>query len=254
MPVEARPSSHDRRAAAEQPVAVQLPEVAEDAAQVVRRIGALGVPRHLDPLHRRETPVDLNAQFGELLLERLELLRHVHGPFARDAPQLLDLALELQQGTFEVERVGRHRQVAPFQPVVPEPLERGRDSVGTGVAFTSCTRSAPSSSRSAASRSSATATRSERLRSRAWVPFPPYSSSTGAGPGCEAHSAATARATSGGGGSALGQRSAIPIAPLSLRSSSGRAAAPTPRGSDDAPPPVARQRQPASPRLLPRTN
>src|SRR5947199_3848923 len=143
---------------------------------------------------------------------------------------------------------------APSQPAVPATFERGRDSVGTGsgggggggggVVLTRWTWSGPSSPRSAASSSSSTSTRSERLRNltpgaspglsqgSAGTPGTPglrpglvgssrpslHSTSTGAGPGWAAHSAATAPAASGG--AARDHASATPTAPLGLSSSS----------------------------------
>src|SRR2546422_6366864 len=44
---------------------------------------SLRVAGHLDPLHRRQVLVDLVAQHGEPLLERRELLGHVHRGLAR---------------------------------------------------------------------------------------------------------------------------------------------------------------------------
>src|SRR5207244_12304522 len=101
-----------------------------------------------DPLHGREVLVDLGAQLGEALLERRELLGHVHGRLARYAPHLLDLALELEARALKIESMGRHGQVVR----------------------TRWTRSRPTRSRNAPSRSSAASTRSERLRSRATSP------------------------------------------------------------------------------------
>src|SRR5229473_4129038 len=210
--VEPRPAAHQGGIVAEQPVAVQLDEVREHSAQVVERVRSLGVAGHLDALHRRQVLVDLGAQLGEPLLERSELLGDVHRRLARDALQLLDLALQLEQRTLEVQRSGRHGQVVR----------------------TRWTCSGPSSARSATTRSSAASTRSERLRRRVTPapgaspgtlsPFPcssSHSTSTGAGPGWAAHSAAAARAASGGGGAPGDQRSAMPMAPLAFSSSSG---------------------------------
>src|SRR5437667_4335 len=218
--VEPGPPPDDRRIVTEQAVAVQLDEVGEHRAQVVERVRSLRVAGHLHALHRRQVLVDLGAQLGQSFLERGELLGDVHRRLARHALQLLDLALQLEQRTLEVQRVGRHRQVVR----------------------TRCTWSGPSSARSASTRSSAASTWSERLRSRVTPgsrpglaltpgaspgtlppPFPDpssHSTSTGAGPGWAAHRAATARVASGGGGASGDQRSATPIAPLAFRSSS----------------------------------
>src|SRR5439155_23113148 len=148
-------------------------------------------------------------------LERGELLRDVHGRLSGDALHLLDLPLQLEQRALEVQGVGRHH-----------------------IVRTRCTQSGPSRSRNAPSSSSSTATRSERLRRRAALTpgaspgtLPPpllcassHSTSTGAGPGCAAHSAATARLASGGGGVSGDQRNATAIAPAVFSSSSGCAA------------------------------
>src|SRR6266550_1690151 len=101
-------STRLRAIAAEQPVPVQLDEVGEHRAQVVEGVRSLRVAGHLDTLHRRQVLVDLGTQLGQPLLERGELLGDVPRRLACDALQLVDLALELEQRTLEVQGVGRH--------------------------------------------------------------------------------------------------------------------------------------------------
>src|SRR2546422_11018246 len=79
---------------------------------------SLRVAGHLDPLHRRQVLVDLVAQHGEPLLERRELLGHVHRGLARHTLQLLDLALQLEQRTLKVQCMGRH-VLTPRSPSPP---------------------------------------------------------------------------------------------------------------------------------------
>ena len=152
LPVEARPAADDRRIVAEQAVAVQLDEVGEDRREVVERVRAPRMPRHLHPLHRREAPVDLAAPDGQLVFQRADLAGDINAAFVADPPQLLDLALELGERFFEVQRIGDGHAVS---------LRSNQE-----------TASLPKRSRRARSVASSAPIRNRRDRSRADPPLP----------------------------------------------------------------------------------
>jgi hypothetical protein len=103
LPVEPRPPGDDRAVVAEEAVAVELDEVGEGEPEVVEGEGAPARARDLHALQRGEVAVDLEAQVGELLLERDDLRLHVDLAVAGEPPELVDLLLELRDGLLEIE-------------------------------------------------------------------------------------------------------------------------------------------------------
>src|SRR5439155_1755181 len=76
------------------------------------------VARDLGALYRRQFLVDPGTRGGQRLLERGGLLGAVARRLAGDALQLIDLALELEQRTLEVQGVGWH-VLTPQSPSPP---------------------------------------------------------------------------------------------------------------------------------------
>jgi hypothetical protein len=108
LAVEPREAADDGAVVAEGAVAVQLHPVGEREPQVVEREGAPRVAGHLHALDGREVAVDLDAQVGELALQRGELGVHVELLRAGEALHLVDARLELRERLLEFEGGGGH--------------------------------------------------------------------------------------------------------------------------------------------------
>src|SRR5207249_10999331 len=86
LAVEPRPAGDDRRIFTKEAIAVQLDEVGEDQLEIIERERSLRLARDLDALPWREIPVDLGAQIGQLLLERLDLVGDAELAVAGELP------------------------------------------------------------------------------------------------------------------------------------------------------------------------
>jgi hypothetical protein len=101
-PIEARDAAHDGAIVGKGPIAVQLVEVVEDAADVVEQVGAQGVTRELRDLPGGQRREDRLRERSALLLQAVDLLLDVDFVVVANAPQLFDLRLELCDRLFEV--------------------------------------------------------------------------------------------------------------------------------------------------------
>src|SRR6266550_125625 len=86
------------------------------------------------------------SSLAQPLLERGELLGDVHRRLARDPLQLLDLALQLEQGTLELQRMGRH-VLTPRSPSPPCGEGESRDGGRPAPAARGRVRAAPAAPR-----------------------------------------------------------------------------------------------------------
>jgi hypothetical protein len=127
LAIQPRPAADDRGVFPIQPVAMQLDEIAEHRSEIVVREGPLVRACHLNALKGREVPVNFLAQLRELSLERRDLQRHIELAIARELFQLVDLALELENGFFKVQGGRGHRDMLgpsagadEMHPVRPE--------------------------------------------------------------------------------------------------------------------------------------
>jgi hypothetical protein len=84
-------------------IAVELDEVAERETDVIGCKGALWIARDLDSLKRREIPVDLFTQIGELPLEGLNCFGDADLAVARGFLYLVDLPFQLGDRLLEFE-------------------------------------------------------------------------------------------------------------------------------------------------------
>ena len=101
-----RPAAHDGGVVEVEAVAVQLDEVGEDGAEIVEGVGTAGVAGDHDALDGREISVDLGPERFQLALESLQLALDVDLPLGADALQIVDLALQLEQGFLELQGIG----------------------------------------------------------------------------------------------------------------------------------------------------
>jgi hypothetical protein len=102
LAIQARPPPDDRRILTEQPIAVELHEVREAHPDVIECEGTLRIASHLDPLKRRQVLVDLGPKVIELPLEGRDLRVHTELLIPRQLLQLIDLLLEVEDGSLEL--------------------------------------------------------------------------------------------------------------------------------------------------------
>src|SRR5262249_37616151 len=100
--VEARHPADDRLVVGEGAVAGELDELVEEELHVVEGERARRVPAELDLLPGSELGEHFLLELARLLLEPLNLLAEIDAA-ARELAQLLDLALELDDRSLEVE-------------------------------------------------------------------------------------------------------------------------------------------------------
>ena len=105
LTVEAREAAHDAGVLAEEAIAGQLAEVGEAVADVVGEVRARVVAGELDDLPAGEVAEDLFLEPAGLLLQAADLGGHVDGAGGREGLQLVDLLLEQEERTLELEGV-----------------------------------------------------------------------------------------------------------------------------------------------------
>ena len=96
------------------PVAVQLAEIAEEAVDVVERVGTLRMARDHRDLPCRQLAVDFLGELLALLLQTRDLVRDVDGRILVHVAQLVDLGLQLGDRLLEIEESlfhGRHGDI-----------------------------------------------------------------------------------------------------------------------------------------------
>jgi len=104
---EAAEAADDGAVVGEGPVAGERRELLDQRADVVDRMGPIGVARHLRLLPGAELAVGLAQQPVGLLLQLGHLLGDVDVAAVGEMAQLLDLAFEFSDRLFEIE-IGRH--------------------------------------------------------------------------------------------------------------------------------------------------
>ena len=102
--IEAREPADDAQVVGKVAVSVQFDEVSEDVADVVQRVRALGMPRNLGDLPRREVRIDVFGELQALLAELVDFFRNVDGGLGLHIAQLFDLAFEIGNRLLEIEK------------------------------------------------------------------------------------------------------------------------------------------------------
>ena len=90
---------------------MQFAEIGEALADVVQRVGAVGVAREFGDLPRGELGVDVARELLALALEQGDFLADVHGVFVLQLAQFGDAGFQLADGLLEV-KVGAFGQGA----------------------------------------------------------------------------------------------------------------------------------------------
>ena len=96
-------AAHDRWVISPAPIAVQLQPIIGHGVDVVQGAGAAGMASHLQPLHRRQTAIDLLAQLVRSLLQLLDLIAHIHPVLLREATDPLNALLQIHERLFKVQ-------------------------------------------------------------------------------------------------------------------------------------------------------
>ena len=90
------------------PIAVDLDEVGKEKTDVVERIGPLRMARYQRPLPRCQPRIGLAEQPVGGIFEAADLVGNVDLAGCREVAEFLDLALELGNRPFEIEKVTNH--------------------------------------------------------------------------------------------------------------------------------------------------
>ncbi|OQA28797.1 MAG: hypothetical protein BWY59_00669 [Verrucomicrobia bacterium ADurb.Bin345] len=106
-------AADDRAVVGKAAVAVQFHEVRRDGADVIERIGAERMPRHLHALPGGQVLVDIPSRFIDLLLHPVHLERDVNVLRLAEVLQLLEFLLQFDDRLLKRQCIRRHGESPP---------------------------------------------------------------------------------------------------------------------------------------------
>ena len=110
--IEAGHAADDRRIVGKRTVAVQFLKTAEQALNVIERVGALRVTRDLGDLPRRKFGVDILGQRLAFFLQPRDLFGNVKGRIVLHEAKFVDFRLKFGDRLFEFEKCRFHAGIA----------------------------------------------------------------------------------------------------------------------------------------------
>jgi hypothetical protein len=103
LPVETCQPADDRLVVGKRTVAVKLLEIGEQRLDIIQRVRALRMTRHLRYLPWRQLAIHVLGQCLALFRQARDLVRDIQGRIVLHVPQLLDLVFQFRYGTFKIQ-------------------------------------------------------------------------------------------------------------------------------------------------------
>ena len=107
-PAETADPTDDRGILGKAAISGERHELGDQAAEIVEAMRPLRMPRHLDLLPRRQPRISLAQQAVGGVLKAADLVGNIDLAGRREMAEFLDLALELGDRPFEIEKVTDH--------------------------------------------------------------------------------------------------------------------------------------------------
>ena len=109
LAAEPRQTTDNGRIIGIHPVAVHFLEIGKQAVDVIQRIRALRMARHLRDLPRAELGVNVFRQRLALFLQAADFFRNIQRRIVLHIPQFFDLGFQIGNRLFKIEECRFHR-------------------------------------------------------------------------------------------------------------------------------------------------